>query len=106
MNAHKKTDYTSASQQRILKLLVALAGNEFTGLLPSELARGIKTSASNVTRDLNNLKTAGLAEEIPDADGRWRLGPKVVQIAIAHLNCRDRAQSRMDELNQRYSRTI
>lgn len=101
-----KTDYTSTAQQRILKLLVALAGNEFTGLLPSELARGLKTSASNVTRDLHNLKTAGLAEEVPEANGRWRLGPKLVQIAVAHLNCRDRAQNRLTELNQRYSRTL
>lgn len=104
--AERSTDYTSSSQQRILRLLIALGGNEFTGLLPSELARGTKTSASNVTRDLQNLKAAGLAEEIPDTNGRWRLGPKIVQIAIAHLNCRDRAKSRIDELNQRYSRSI
>jgi DNA-binding IclR family transcriptional regulator len=99
-----KTDYTSASQQRILKLLVALGGEEFTGQLPGELARRIGASASNVTRDLHNLKLAGLAEEMPDAPGRWRLGPKLVQIAIAHMSCRDRAQNRMNELNQRYTR--
>lgn len=106
MSDDKKTDYTSASQQRLLKLLLTLAGNEFTGLLPSELARSTHSSASNVTRDLHNLKLAGLAEEVPDTNGRWRLGPKIVQVAIAHLNCRDRAQSRLTELNQRYSRTV
>lgn len=104
--AGRRSIYTSNSQQRILKLLIALGGNEFTGLLPSELSRGTNISASNITRDLQNLKVAGLAEEIPDTNGRWRLGPKIVQIAISHLNCRDRAKSRLDELNQRYSRSL
>lgn len=104
--AEPSIDYTCASQQRILKLLLALAGHEYAGLTPSDLAKGTGASASNVTRDLHNLKLAGLAEELPDTLGRWRLGPKLVQVALAHLNCRDRAENRLNEMKQRFSRSL
>jgi len=97
-------DYTSESQQRILRTLTVLAGNEFNGLTPSEVAKAVRTSASNATRDLANLREAGLAEVIQET-GRWRLGPKLVQIAVAFSTHLNRAQTRLDELTNRYTRS-
>lgn len=95
--------YINAAQQRLLKMVVQLAGNEFSGLAPSDLAKALNTNPSNVTRDLANLKEAGLAEQLPDT-GRWRLGPKLVQIALAFSDHMSRATNRIDEMQQRYTR--
>lgn len=97
------SDYINAAQQRLLKVVVLLAGNEFNGLAPSDLAKALSTNPSNITRDLANLKEAGLAEPLPDT-GRWRLGPKLVQIALAFSDHMARSTSRMNELQQRYTR--
>jgi len=97
------SDYINAAQQRLLKVVVLLAGNEFNGLAPSDLAKALNTNPSNITRDLANLKEAGLAEQLPDT-GRWRLGPKLIQIALAFSDHMSRSSSRMDELQHRYTR--
>lgn len=99
----RKTDYTNEAQQRLCKVILLLAGNEFNGLAPSEIAKALGTNPSNVTRDLDNLRTAGLAEELPDT-GRWRLGPRLIQIALAFSSHVSRMSDRLGELQQRYSR--
>ena len=95
--------YINGAQQRLLKAIVVLAGNEFSGLAPSDLAKALSTSPSNITRDLANLKEAGLAEQLPE-NGRWRLGPKLVQIALAFSDHLSRSQGRMADLQNRYTR--
>lgn len=95
--------YINAAQQRILKMLLRLAGHEIEGIAPSELAAALRTSASNVTRDLANLREAGLAE--PMENGRWRLTPRVVQVSLAASTAFTRAQERLDEVRQRFTRT-
>ena len=97
-------DYTNGSQQRILRVIQALAGHEITGLAPAALAREVGCSAACITRDIDNLHTAGLAEQVPET-GRWRLGPGMVQIALKHMGALDRAETRLVEVRQRYSRT-
>lgn len=96
--------YRSPAQQRVLQILVALAGHEVNGLAPGEVAAAVKTSPSNATRGLANLYLAGLAEQIHDS-GRWRLTPRIPQIGLAMLDGVSRAQSKVDEVKQRYSRT-
>ncbi|HJW23773.1 MAG TPA: IclR family transcriptional regulator [Rhodocyclaceae bacterium] len=95
--------YRNEAQQRILKVMLLLAGNEFNGLAPSDLAKAVDTNPSNITRDLANLQEAGLAEPLADT-GRWRLGPKVVHIAVAFSRQLDRARIRLDEVTNRYTR--
>ena len=95
--------YISDSQQRILGLMLALAGNEIDGLAPGQLATLNDCSPSQVTRDLANLKHAGWAEQITTT-GRWRLGPQVVQIATRHMTALERAKTRLEEVQSRYSR--
>ncbi len=60
-------------------------------------------SPSTATRDLHNLKEVGFAEQIQET-GRWRLGPKVVQVSFAFSHELARAQQRVSELQNRYTR--
>ncbi|KAB2899862.1 MAG: helix-turn-helix domain-containing protein [Dokdonella sp.] len=94
--------YINATQQRVLHMLMRLAGHEIDGLAPSELAQALRTSASTVTRDLANLREAGMAE--PLDSGRWRLTPRVVQMSLAAGAAFAKAQDRLDEARQRFTR--
>jgi DNA-binding IclR family transcriptional regulator len=105
------TNYHCESQQRGLAVMLALAGHEFDGVSLTEIATALaqrsgKPASSyknNVFRDLQNLKAAGLAEQLPDSE-RWRLGPKMPQIAQAYTRNLARISGRFEELQQRYSR--
>lgn len=93
--------YINAAQQRILQMLQRLAGHEIEGIAPGELATALNTSASNVTRDLANLKEAGLADKLES--GNWRLSPRTVQIALAAGAAFKRAADRLEEIRQRFT---
>lgn len=104
--------YLCASQQRVLAVMAALAGHEVDGVSLTEIATAIAarngsgsltTARNNVFRDLHNLQAAGLAEQLPDSE-RWRLGPRLVQIALSYQRHIDRVAARLDETRQRYSR--
>ncbi len=100
----RTTDYTNAAQQRILQLQMALFSDVVNGLPPSRLAELLRVSASAITRDLDNLRTAGLAER-DEATGHWRLTPRLPQQAIKVFNSIDAAQRRVDEARNRFTRT-
>lgn len=93
--------YRNGSQQRILDLVLVLAGHEVEGLAPTQIAAQQGCSASQVTRDLANLRIRGWAEQIPTT-GRWRLAPGIVQISVQHSTALHRAKTRLDEVQQRY----
>ena len=99
----RATDYTNAAQQRILQLQLALFGDVVNGYPPSKLAELLNVSASAITRDLDNLRTAGVAER-DDATGNWRLTPRLPQQAIKVFNAIDAAQRRVDEARNRFTR--
>lgn len=99
----RKTDYTNAAQQRVLRLVNLLAGHELAGLAPSEMARALSCSASDVTRDTDNLRTAGWAEQTPG--GNWRLSPHVVQMSIRHAAALNQARKTFEDTVQRFSRS-
>lgn len=61
----RTTDYTNAAQQRLLQLIDLLAGHELQGLAPAEIAKALNASPSVVTRDLDNLRTAGWGANAP-----------------------------------------
>lgn len=100
----RTTDYTNAAQQRILQLQMALFSDVVNGLPPSRLAELLRVSASAITRDLDNLRTAGLAER-DEVTGHWRLTPRLPQQAIKVFNSIDAAQRRVDEARNRFTRT-
>lgn len=95
--------YISEQQQRILDLISTLAGHELTGLAPGEIAKLQACDPSQVTRDLANLKHKGWAEQIPETN-RWRLGPQIVQISLKYSSGLSRAQARLDDISNRFSR--
>lgn len=96
--------YTHDGQQRILRLVLLLAGHEITGLTPGDVAKQQDCSPSMVTRDLDNLRTAGFAEQVPET-GRWRLAPQVVQIAVKFQLALGRAEDRLAEVSKRFTRS-
>ena len=102
--ATRKTDYTNAAQQRILRLVLVLFGDVATGYKPAALAKALGCNASVITRDLDNLRTAGIAER-DEVTGHWRLTPRLGQKAIALLASIDRAERRVVEARQRFTRT-
>ena len=99
----RTTDYTNAAQQRILALQLVLFGDVVHGYPPAKLAETLGVSASVITRDLDNLRTAGLAER-DDAIGHWRLTPCLPQQAIKVFAAIDAAARRVDEARNRYTR--
>lgn len=94
----------NAGQVRVLRTLLLLQGHEFQGMAPSEIAKALDTGPANTSRDLRVLQRLGLAEQIQET-GRWRLGPKVVQIATAFSLELDKHRRRVEEVAQRYTRT-
>lgn len=100
-----KEKYTCEPQQRILRLLHVMAGNEVHGLAPSDIAKAQGCALSVVTRDLANLHQAGMAEQVPETN-RWRLAPLIVQIAVKHSVGLQRAETKLTEIKTRYSRDL
>jgi DNA-binding IclR family transcriptional regulator len=99
----RATDYTNAAQQRLVKVILALFSDVVGGLSPTALAKAVGCSASNITRDLDNLATAGVAER-DEETGHWRLTPRLPQQAIKALSSIDRAERRVTEARQRFTR--
>jgi len=99
----RKTDYTNAAQQRLLKVVLALFSDVVFGLAPSSLAKELHCSPSEITRDLDNLRTAGLAER-DESTGYWRLTPRLPQQALKAMSSLDRAKRKVEETMNRYTR--
>lgn len=79
----RATNYTNAAQQRLLQLIDLLAGHELQGLTPTEIGRALGSAAPLVTRDLDNLRTAGWAELRPGGK-TWRLAPHAIQTSLRY----------------------
>lgn len=93
--------HDNGSQRRILEAIQVLAGHELHGLAPKDLVAALKVSPASVTRDLHNLSAGGFVEQIGET-GRYRLGPRLVRIAIAHASAMERAQERLANTINRY----
>jgi hypothetical protein len=105
------TSYACEAQQRLLFVQSALYGHEIDGLSMTEITaawaqrvgKPVANQKNNIFRDLQNLKLAGYAEQLPDSD-RWRLSTRTVQGAFAVMRHFERSQTRLDEARQRYGR--
>jgi DNA-binding IclR family transcriptional regulator len=95
--------YTNPAQQRLLRLVDLLAGHELQGLAPGQFARALAVGPSSVTRDLDNLRTAGWVEQTPQG-GRWRLSPHVIQIGLRYSAALQAGAQAWRDLEQRYGR--
>lgn len=105
MSEARVTDYTNDGQQRILKVLLVMFADVVQGVPASAVAKELGLNLPTVLRDLDNLKTAGLAEK-DDSTGLWRLTPRLPQQAFKVLSAIDNAQRRVDEVRHRFTRTF
>lgn len=102
MTDHNDRRYLVPAQQRVLQTLMRLVGHEMDGLAPGEIAKALRTAPGNTTRDLANLREAGLAEQMES--GRWRITPRLGQIGLAVLKTFGDAQARLEETRARFMR--
>jgi DNA-binding IclR family transcriptional regulator len=91
---------------RAKAVIEALAGNNYDGLRNQQVADAVGQSAPTTLRDLQSLETIGWAERIPGKDERWRLSPRLIQLAIAHQSEVAREEQRLGDFENRYSRTF
>lgn len=103
MTAHRKPNYTNTSQQRLVKVILALFSDAVVGVSPSALAKAVGCSPSVMTSDLRNLATAGVAQRDEDT-GLWRLTPLFPQQSMKVWTALNRHEHRLEECKQRFSR--
>ena len=99
----RAANYTNPAQQRLLRVVDLLAGHELHGLAPGEIAKALVIGPSSVTRDLDNLRTAGWAEQTPQG-GRWRLTPHVIQISLRYATALNAGAQQWRDTQQRFGR--
>lgn len=95
--------YTNDAQQRLLKVVMLLGEDVVAGLAPTQIAKELDVPAPYITRDLENLKTAGWAVQ-NEQTGRWLLGAKPGALGVRVLASIDRAQRKVDEARNRFTR--
>lgn len=96
MNGTRKTDYTNAAQQRLVKLVLVMFGDVVNGYAASALAKAVGCSQSVMTRDLFNLEQTGVAEK-DEETGLWRLTARLPQQAVKVHAAIGRAETRLAE---------
>lgn len=76
--AEKRTDFTSETQQNLMKIVEYLATDVLRPTTLKEIQDALDLSYNKALWSLHNLKARGWAEQV--ADG-WRLGPRLPRIA-------------------------
>ncbi len=102
MNA-RTTDYTNDAQQRLVKVILVLFSDVVNGLAPSALAREVSCSPAVMTRDIDNLLTAGIAEK-DEKTGLVRLTTRLPQQAVKVWTAIDLAEKKVQEAKNRFNR--
>lgn len=83
----------SPTVTRTIQVIRALAGHEFDGLLLGQVAQACEMDPATALRYLESLADCGIASRDTRNNKVWRLGPAMVQIAIAfqaHLSAKQR----------------
>ncbi|WP_251263472.1 helix-turn-helix domain-containing protein, partial [Enterobacter hormaechei] len=75
------------------------------GLRLKPIADGIGESPSTTLRNLQRMAEDGLVERSPYDQDNWRLSPRIVQIALAHLAEVVREEQQLNDFKNRYSRS-
>lgn len=97
----KQTQYHNESQQRIMKLMLLMFNDPVQGMSPVQIARELSVTPSMVTRDLANLKEAGIAER-DEALQTWRLTALLPQQNLKALTVFERLAKKTEEIKKRY----
>lgn len=96
--------YLSDQVQRCFRLMFSLEGRIVAGASPGELAKALAVDPSCITRDLANLRAAGVVTQIPET-GRYRLSPRIGQIGLQVLRELDDAERNLGDLRNRFTRS-
>ena len=91
------------SALKVFQVLDVLLRNFAHGFTPTELVKETGFIASDITRYVNTLETAGFAERIPET-GRIRPSHRIGQQAVQILKSLDSAAERIKESQQRLNR--
>jgi len=91
------------SALKVLKVLDVLLRNFAHGFSPTELVKETGYSASDITRYVSTLESAGFAERIPETS-RIRPSHRLGQHAVQILKSLDNAAERIKESQQRLNR--
>ncbi|WP_418648866.1 hypothetical protein ACNQFN_11400 [Thauera butanivorans] len=89
--------------QRALALIFALQGHSFEGLRLRQVSQLVGQREDKTLRDLEALAEEGITERLPANKDRWRLTPRLVQLAIAHQDEIDRLRQRNRDFEQTYA---
>jgi DNA-binding IclR family transcriptional regulator len=101
---NNNTNYISNQVQRTLRVIRLMAGNEISGISPTELSNLAKISASDVTRVLANLEAQQFVERLPADNKRYRLATALVQISNTVALNFAQAQQQLQQDQHNYSR--
>lgn len=91
------------SAGKVLAVLDVLLRNFAHGFSPGELAKETGYSASDITRYVGTLESAGFAERITET-GRIRPSHRLAQKALQILNSLNEAESRIQTSINRITR--
>lgn len=90
---------TSKKGSRVLKVFKALEAHPIIGLSNKELADGLGLTATQVSRDLDDLIAEGLAVRLDN--GNFAYSVKTLQIAERFRKQQERLQSKIQEIGRR-----
>lgn len=99
-------DKQQQGARRAVRLQFILQGHTMDGLRLTQIAEALQTSMATALRDLQMLADEGIAERIPGREDCWRLTPKLIQLSRAHDVEMQRYRARLEEIDNRYTRTI
>jgi DNA-binding IclR family transcriptional regulator len=97
-------DYRNDAQQRVLQVMLALFSDVVAGVSNAAIAKATGYTPSSITRDLSNLRIAGLAER-DETTGLWRLTPRLPQQAVKVFSAIDRHAAQVEQARSRFTRT-
>lgn len=92
---------TSKKGSRVLKVFKALEAHPIIGLSNKEIADGLGLTATQVSRDLDDLIAEGLAVKLEN--GNFAYSIKTLQIAERFRQQQERLTARLKELDNRIS---
>lgn len=89
----------SSKGQRLLSVFKALEAHPLIGISNKEIAAGLGISPVDVSRDLEDLITAGLVVKLNN--GNFSYSIKTLQIAERFRRQQERLQSKISEIGHR-----
>ena len=90
------------SQQRLLVAVEKLVEKSVEGMSNKALAHELRTTETNICRDLKILEDHGWIEK-SNTNGKWRMSPKFGRFAGTIIKCFQSARLRLTEDEARYA---